>query len=146
MRDASVTDIYIDGPLGFQCKKIAAAKKNVKIRMSPTVSPNSVLAQTTRVNSLYVRPEDISLYSEAVDVIDFELDNQEQEDALFSIYSRGNFYFSIDNLIKGLNCNIYNVLFNEEFGKTRANCGQRCKEPGHFCHYCDNYFTLMRQS
>ena len=148
LRKAQVTDIYIDGPLGFQCKQLAIAKKGVKIRISPTVSPNSAISAYRLPNSFFVRPEDLQLqeYQEAIDVIDFNVDDTELEDTLYGIYSRGNFNFAVNSLFKGLPYSFYNVLFDDEFGATRATCGQRCKVPGHFCHYCDNYMKMMAQS
>ena len=148
LRELGVTDIYIDGPLGFQCKCLAAAKKDVKIRVAPTVSPNSSLSAGSKATSFFIRPEDLQLpeYQSAIDVVDFYINDQDKEDALFSIYKRGTFYYTIDTLIQGLKYHPSNVLFDEKFGATRANCAQRCKVPGYYCHYCDKYMKALEQT
>ena len=144
LQNLGVSDIYIDGPLCFQMNKIALAKKNTKIRMSPTLSPNSSLTRG-EPNDFFVRPEDLPIYK-AVDVIDFNETEQDKEDALFSIYNRGTFNYSLKDLMVNLPYDINNLLFKEDFATHRLNCGQRCKEPDRSCHLCSNYFALIENS
>lgn len=97
MRQLEVSDIYIDGPLGFQCEALEAFHfcSPQKIRVSPTISPNaSFIARSP--SSFFIRPEDLYLYESAIDVIDFKVPNTDKEDALFSIYKRGTFNYDID--------------------------------------------------
>lgn len=141
LRDLEVSDIYIDGPLAFQCKLIRDGKKNVKIRMSPNISSNGSILVDKKPSSFFVRPEDLSLYESFIDIIDFKVDNKEKEDTLYKIYHRGTFNFSISDLIDGLP-QISNLMFKEEFGKRRLNCGQKCKIPGYSCHFCETYFKI----
>lgn len=146
LRDLEVSDIYIDGPLGFEVKKIAESKGNTRIRVSPTVSPNGGMTKTSKQpTSFFIRPEDLHLYNDMVDIIDFKQPKQEKEDALFDIYNRGTFNFNIDQLIEPLPAEINNLMFKSEFAKARLNCGQKCKIPGRSCHLCENYFTIIGQ-
>lgn len=140
LREAEVSDIYIDGPLGFQMDLLEKYKGDIKIRVSPTISPNASLSAERKPTSFFIRPEDLSLYS-AIDVIDFSQPSKDKEDTLFSIYTRGSFSYDINLLIDGLPSR-NNLLFKEEFGKTRLNCKQKCNIPGHHCHYCDTYFSV----
>lgn len=142
LTEIGVSDIYIDGPLCFQMDKLS--KCNVKIRVSPTLSPNTSLA-AGKPNNFFIRPEDLSLYS-AIDVIDFKESNQEKEDALFDIYKRGTFNYSLKDLITNFPYDINNLLFKEDFAQHRLNCGQKCKQPGRSCHLCSNYFNLLQSS
>ena len=144
MRDLKVSDIYIDGPLGFQMSAIKKGKGDIKIRVSPTVSPNAALVNRD-ICSFYIRPEDLKQYSDAIDIIDFKAPNQDVEDTLFSVYTRGTFSYDIADLINGLPQGLNNLIFKDEFASCRLNCGQKCKIPGHSCHYCDNYFTIIQQ-
>ena len=146
LRNLEVSDIYIDGPLGFEAKKIAESKGKTKIRVSPTISPNASLTRENKQpSSFYIRPEDLSLYKDMIDVIDFKQVNQEKEDVLFDIYNRGSFNFNIDQLIETLPKGMNNLMFKSDFAKTRLNCGQKCRIPGRTCHLCENYFTIMAQ-
>ena len=144
LQELGVTDIYIDGPLCFQMDKIALGKKNTKIRVSPTLSPNSTLTRG-EPNDFFIRPEDLSLYT-AIDIIDFNEPEQDKEDALFSIYNRGTFNYSLKDLIINLPYDINNLLIKKDFAQHRLNCGQRCKEPGRSCHLCSNYFAVIEDS
>lgn len=144
LQDLGVSDIYIDGPLGFQMNKIAAGKKDIKIRVSPTMSPNSSLTKG-EPNDFFIRPEDLKFYN-SIDIIDFNETNTDKEDTLFSIYNRGTFNYSLQNLMSNLPYDINNLLFREDFVSHRLNCGQRCKEPNRSCHLCSNYFTVIKDS
>lgn len=131
------TDIYIDGPLGFQYDVLKSQKNNRKIRVSPTISPNAALSTSSNINSFFIRPEDLHLYNKVIDVIDFNEPNQEKEDTLFSIYKRGTFNFDLKELIPALNASVPNLFIGDTFGQNRLNCGQRCKIPGCSCHICE---------
>lgn len=140
-----VSDIYIDGPLCFNMDKIELAKGNTLIRVSPTISPNASLTERD-VTSFFIRPEDLELYKNMIDVIDFHELEQEKEDALYSIYNRRSFNYKLNDLIKGLNEDMNNLLIQSDFAKERRNCGQRCKIPGYKCNICRNYFNILRHS
>lgn len=143
-----VTDIYIDGPLCFQMDKMKIIRNNysVNIRISPNVSPNCALINPSP-NSFFVRPEDLKLYDEYIDIIDFKTPYQEQEDSLFSIYKRGTFNYSLDSIVVGLTPCINNILLDgSDFARQRLNCGQKCKIPGRSCHYCETTFKVLNNS
>lgn len=139
-----VSDIYIDSPLCFQHDKILVAKEknNIKIRVSPTISSNGTLI-SEKPKTFFIRPEDLNLYT-YIDVIDFKYNQQEQEDALFRIYTRGSFNFDIDQLIGSLP-RVNNILFKEDFAKSRLNCGQVCHVPSRTCNFCTTYFALLKR-
>lgn len=146
LRKLEVTDIYIDGPLGFQCNAITAEKGDIKIRVSPTVSANSALSRTGRSpSSFFIRPEDLSLYEDAIDIIDFNVPLIDTETTLFNVYKRGYFSFNIDQLILGLPEGANNVIFNKNFAQERLNCAQKCNIPSRSCHICSRYFTIAEQ-
>lgn len=147
LRDARVTDIYIDGPLCFQCDAIKAGKKNVNIRVSPTISFNNVFNFESRhPENFFIRPEDLHLYEDTIDIIDFSVGSVETEKTLFDIYKRGYFNFDIGQLILGLPIGIKNVAFKEHFAEQRLNCGQKCLNPSHAsCHFCSRYFNLINK-
>ncbi len=143
---AQVSDIYIDGPLGFSHDMFVKLKKDndIKIRVSPTVSPNVALTDinTSNANSFFIRPEDLDKYSDVIDIIDFKIKDQEKEDTLFSIYKRGTFNFNLKELIEQLNISAPNLFITKDFAKMRLNCRQRCKTPDGNCHLCDTQLTL----
>lgn len=139
-----VTDIYIDGPIGFNIDAIRSGKGSAKIRVSPTISPNTGISGR-QPNSFFIRPEDLSLYEDVIDVIDFHETDIDKEDSLYSIYNRGTFSYDINYLINGLP-RVNNLLIKDDFAKTRQSCKQRCKVPGYSCHFCQNGFLIIEKS
>lgn len=139
--DFGVSDIYIDGPLGFQLKNVKKLCGNVKIRISPTVSPNAALSGI-QPNSFFIRPDDLQYYEKYIDIIDFKVTKQEKEDALFDIYKRGRFYYNLKDILEGCQFSVLNPFIKPEFGQSRLNCNQRCLIPGHSCHLCDTQIQL----
>lgn len=139
-----VSDIYIDGPLGFAQDKLALVKDNLILRTSPTISPNASLLGASP-QSFFVRPEDLSLLT-TLDLVDFKETDQEREDTLFEIYKRGSFLYELDLLVRGRNLDVLNpLLSNCDFGETRLNCGQRCLEPGRSCHFCERTIAVAKR-
>jgi hypothetical protein len=139
LRRLKVSDIYIDSPLTFQTDKIKTVKEDIKIRVSPTVSPNSSFSAVKSPETFFIRPEDLFLYEGIIDVVDFK---DPREDTLFDIYTRGTFNFNLNELIPDLATSANNLLFSDEFAKYRLNCRQLCKTPSHTCHLCSNYVRM----
>lgn len=95
LKDNGVSDIYIDGPLGFQTDLLQKKKVSTLIRVSPSRSLNAELSKSNNATSFFIRPEDLNLYESTIDIIDFNEPNQEKEDTLFKIYKRGTFDFDL---------------------------------------------------
>lgn len=137
-----VSDIYIDGPLGFQCEALETGKSATIIRANPVLSVNSSLIKEDAC-SFFIRPEDLHLYESAIDIIDFSgVDNQDKMDTMFRIYQRGTFNFDIQELIS-ISPKASNIVFTKEFAENRLNCGQKCKIPGRHCSSCNIQFTII---
>lgn len=138
-----VSDVWIDSCLGFQLGKVyqLCRDKGIKIRVSPSLSPTAAITGL-KPNSFFIRPEDLSLVSKYIGVIDFKVTNQEKEDALFSIYKRGNFIYNLKDLLDDCAFSVPNPYLKPEFGQARITCGQRCLIPGHSCHLCETQVQL----
>lgn len=141
---AGVSDIYIDGPLGFQCNRLAAGAKehDVKIRVSPSISPNTALSANPNYNSFFIRPEDLHLYEPYIDIVDFHASTTGKEDTLFQIYKRGIYLYDLGILIDNLNMSIDNYTIAPEFAEHRLNCKQSCKIPGGHCQLCETQLQI----
>lgn len=92
---------------------IKRGKGNIKIRVSPSVSPNTSPAASSKINNFFIRPEDISLYSDAIDVIDFNVFENEKEDTLFKIYKSGSSNLPLEVLITGYKGTVLNSLLSD---------------------------------
>ena len=138
--DIGVTDILIDGPLGFDMELINRRKENAKIRVRPQSSVNASLSFDDNENSFFIRPEDIDTYEPFIDIIEIFCDNKEQEEVVYNIYKRKTFNSDLSLLIKQLNRFVPNSYIMPEFVTHRLNCGQICKKIPGRCQICKNVF------
>ena len=145
LKSLGVSDIYIDGPLGFQTDRLIQAKGGIKIRVSPSLSPNAAPSASPNLNSFFIRPEDLDKYSEIIDVIDFMESDLDRESTLLDIYRRRSFPYNLALLIPNLNIQVENIFIHDSFAANRLNCGQKCKIPGYSCHICENETRVTNQ-
>lgn len=143
LMEIGVSDVYVDGPLGFSLKGVhdRCKEKGIKVRIAPTVSPNTAMVGL-KPNSFFIRPEDLGIYEKYIDVLDFRVPKKEKEDTLFTIYKRGTFYYNLKDLLEECTFSVPNPFIKPEFGPSRLNCGQRCLVPGHSCHLCETQIQL----
>lgn len=137
-----VSDILIDGPLGFQMDMISKRKGNTKIRVRPHLSVNASISMEGNENSFFIRPEDLDTYAPFIDIVEIFCDNKETEETVYNIYKRKSFNSDLSILIKYLNVYVNNPYIMPDFATHRLNCGQVCKcHPGR-CQMCKNALEL----
>lgn len=139
-----VTDILIDGPLGFQMEQLNKRKGNVKIRVRPHASVSASFSVDDNVNSFFIRPEDIPSYEPFVDILEITGGNKEQEETIFNIYKRKSFAGDLSVLVKQLHTNIPNPYVLPDFAQQRLNCGQRCMRNPSRCAICKNLIEATK--
>lgn len=141
LQNLGVSDIYIDGPLGFQTELLAKAKKQTKIRCLPH---NSLSASLTApaANHFFIRPEDTYQYEGIIDIFDLRTVDIERQDTLFSVYNRGTFMYDISLLIENVPVGVNNTGLNG-FATPRLHCKQRCKQPNSHCDLCNSKFSYV---
>lgn len=145
LKSLGVSDVYIDGPLGFQVEYLRQAKESILLRASPTVSPNAALLGM-KPNSFFIRPEDLHLYEGTIDIIDFKSENNpEREEALFSIFKLSTFNYDLVHLMETKELESLNFLLPQDFGEQRLNCRQRCQMPQSRCSYCNLAFRVSNK-
>lgn len=77
LADYGCCDVKIDAPLTHMLDKIE--KFDITIRMSPNIAYYSYIPRPNGVIGSWVRPEDVELYEEYVDVFEFENCDIKQE-------------------------------------------------------------------
>ncbi|MCM1324775.1 MAG: hypothetical protein NC218_11705 [Acetobacter sp.] len=138
-----VSDILIDGPLGFQMDAINSKKENVLIRVRPQESPNAAICLGDNENSFFIRPEDVDTYAPYVDILEIFSDNKEQEEVIYNIYKRKYFKNDLSILVKQLKVSVPNPFIKTDFAEKRLNCGQACKGArSSSCRRCQRNFYL----
>ena len=135
-----VSDIYITNYLGFSITEIAnkIVPAGVNIRMYPNVSqvPRlcSVINSEEDIKTFFIRPEDIDVYEEYVDIIEF-YGTLDKQDVLMDIYKDGYWMGNLNELILDFKEDINCMNLMPDFGFYRLACGHRC-DLGK-CNYCD---------
>lgn len=132
------SDVYITENLGFDIEAVARLthQHGAKVRVYPNVAQSSVRDESG-LYKFFIRPEDIDLYSEYIDVLEFwgELSRQ---DILFHIYANLKKWLgNLNDLILDLNCDIDNKTIFPAFGHFRLTCRKECLRGAKRCNICN---------
>ena len=130
----------IDSPLVQNIEN--AAKVGIKLRVVPNISYYAYIPREDGVCGSWIRPEDLELYENYIDVIEFEDCDTKKESALFRIYcEQKSWPGDLGVLITNLNYLGVNRMIPREMTEKRMNCGQRCMQ-GSTCQLCYRYLKL----
>lgn len=142
-----VSDIYICNELAFQITELSKLihAANINIRVHPNVAQlsglNSLIEQES-LKQFFIRPEDIELYGEYVDIVEF-FGSIDKQDVLMDIYKDGYWMGDLNELIIGFDESINCMNLMPDFGFYRLACGHRC-DLGK-CSYCDISKSLAKE-
>lgn len=134
--------ILVDSPLFYRLADLKDLG-GISLRIAPNVAyyANDV----PRSNGIYgswIRPEDIELYSDYIDTIEFEDCDVRKEEALYRVYIETKKWpMDLNKLITNLDTPINNFYIPDTFGLMRLTCGQTCMSGG-ACHWCDRVIAL----
>lgn len=140
-----VSDIYITGELCFGDLELLSnlcKNNNVFLRIIPNIAQLSepettmwnLASNCNLLTSFWVRPEDLELYQDYIDYVEFAGKNSKQE-VYYQIYAIDKSYKGkLSDLIIGLNNEIKNECLTTNFGVNRLNCRKRCVF--NLCHKC----------
>ena len=136
--------LFIEAPLSFELEKIKS-KFNIPIRLNANLTYDAYIPRENGIYGTWVRPEDIEIYEEWVDTIEFFTNDLSKEATLFHVYKdQKTWPGNLNLLLTNLNYNIDNRALPEEIGKIRANCGQRCMS-GNSCDFCGTAFNFAKR-
>ena len=148
MAGMGVSDIYVCGELGFELKPVKeyCAKHNINVRVYPNFS------DIEGACGFFIRPEDIKLYEEYVDICEFYTEDVEsseagsivRQDVLYEIYTKGRWNGFLHNIIYGLEEEIYNPTLVTSFGVARKVCRRDCLLNENMCHICPTVVEISR--
>ena len=140
-----VSDINLSGPLAFETwnvhRVLISFNANIQIRVTPNKVVN-LEKDTDPLVGFYIRPEDMPLYEDVVDVIEFE--GLEHQDTFYSIYAEQQMFIgNLNQCIYGFNKPIDNKGLVSLFGERRKTCGRECLKGGR-CHRCYDLADLAK--
>jgi hypothetical protein len=134
LKALGVSYAIIDAPLFFQMKKVS--EFNIPVRVTANLAVRELLPYDDGVPGPWIRPEDVEMYEDYVDMIEFGRVDLEEERALFRIYAEQHKWAGdLGMIIKDLNHIGTNRMIPPMLAERRLNCGQRCQESG-TCRIC----------
>lgn len=136
------TDMYICEELGFHLDKISKIlhEHNIKVRVYPNICQSS-FSKTPSIKTFFIRPEDISIYANYVDVFELITDEQRQE-IIYKIYKQEKWFGEIKEIIPSFKSDLSSRYLLKEFGAIRLRCGKRCVYKPGCCNICDRMIDV----
>lgn len=124
---AGVSDIYIEGELGFNLPKIYDYCQNngLRVRVFPNVAQVSTDLPVDPMKSFFIRPEAVKVYEDYVDVFEFYAPLDKQP-VLYDIYRDERWLGELQEVIYGLDVEVKNTTLFPHFDLSRAKCNKRC--------------------
>lgn len=142
--DYGVTDVFITEQLGFEVDKVAeiAHSKNVQVRAFPNVA-QSQYEKLDDICKFWIRPEDIELYEDYIDVLEFFGEENKQK-VYYEIYAiDGKWMGDLKEIIIGLKDSLDSTCLVPRFGIKRVHCGRKCMK-GDGCRMCHHTIELAQ--
>lgn len=140
LKRAGVNRITVSAPLFFQLDKVK--EFGIPVYMTANVSQSdSLFSRPDGVTGCWIRPEDVDIYSEYIDVLEFS-GNKNQEQALYRIYAEQKKWDGdLNMIVQDINHEASNRLIPPIFAERRVKCAQRCQENGK-CRFCYRILDL----
>lgn len=118
----------LDGTLNF----------SIKLRVIPTMAYSDFLPHPDGICGKWIRPEDLDVYEDYIETIEFEQCDVKREETLFKVYANDKKWSTrLDILIKDLGSPAVNRMIPPELAEARINCKQHCMKDDK-CHLCQN--------
>ena len=143
--EAGVSDIFITNDLGFNLPIVhtLANSKNVKIRCFANISQYN-WDHNQGLTGFYIRPEDIDLYSEYIDVLEF-YNIENQQNVLYEVYFKDKKWVGdLREIVQAITQPIPNYyILDKSFATTRLTCDRKCLK-GNSCNICPQLLDLAK--
>jgi hypothetical protein len=115
-------DVKIDAPLTHMLDKLD--NFDITIRMCPNIAYYAFIPRENGIIGSWIRPEDMEVYEEYIDVFEFEDCDKKKEEALYRIYAEQKSWPNdLNELISNLNYHASGKLILPDFAKVRIFCG-----------------------
>lgn len=142
--DRKVSDIFITEQLGFEVDRVAeiAHAKNIQVRAFPNVAQVQY-NQLSDIHKFWIRPEDVELYEDYIDVLEF-FGEKEKQPIYYDIYAVDKKWMGdLKEIIIGLKDSLDSTRLAPRFGMKRVYCGRKCLK-GDSCKMCNHVMSLAK--
>ena len=139
-----VSDVFISGELGFDLERVRfiTNQNHIQTRCYVNIAQSSAWNNGSGFKDFFIRPEDIDIYNDYIDVIEF-YESVDKQNVLYEIYFKDKEWNGkLREIIQGLKSDINNYyILGSEFGRRRTTCGKKCIK-GERCQLCDKLNEL----
>lgn len=138
------SEVYISEQLGFELPAVRAlcSRYGVNIRAFPNVA-QCESNFTDPLQRFFIRPEDLELYSQYIDI--FEFWGPDDRQAIFRrIYERKKWGGDLSEIISSLDCRLDSPRLVSDWGGARVNCKRACLA-GKSCHICQRIANISHK-
>lgn len=143
LKNLGAESVRLGPPLSFQLAKVKAL--GVRVRANPTEAMIDDIPRADGVCGFWIRPEDIKLYEQYIDILEISTNDFKKDEALYRLYSnKKEWGGQLGEIIKGLNYLADNPLISPELAKRRIGCAQTCQE-GSSCRLCYRVLDLANK-
>ena len=143
--ECGVSDINISGPLAFNLPKVKQFIDKQDRPIQTRITANIVASEydfTPKIVSFFIRPEDIEMYSEYIDICDFE--DVSKQNYFYNIYANLKlFYGNLNQIIFNYPDPIDNKCILPQFAERRISCDRECLKGGR-CRRCYTMANLAK--
>lgn len=139
LKQLGVCRVRVGAPLFFELEKVSTV--GIPIYAIANIANSDLqFCNSDGVIGTWIRPEDVSLYEQYIDLIEFR-GTLSQEQALYRIYTRGAWSSDLRYIILDLDYDGVNRMIPPSLAEARIKCGQRCQENG-ACKLCYRMLDL----
>ena len=138
------SDMFIAEELGFELDTVAEVLHSfgIKIRAFANVAQSS-WKHTPALKKFFIRPDDIDIYEQYIDVIEF-FGKEKSIETLYRIYAIDKKWAGpLNEVISDFDSDIDSRFIIPIFAEKRLSCGRRCLK-GHSCQVCEAIERLSK--
>jgi len=134
--------MYICEELGFSLDRISDLLHNngIRVRVFPNICQSSY-ADIPSIKKFFIRPEDITVYSNYADVFELIADPTRGE-VIYKIYNQRKWIGELNELIPSFVDSLKNDHILSIFGPIRLKCKKRCMYNPKSCSMCSLFLDL----
>ena len=146
MLNLGVSDVYVTEELCFELDKVAAVvhRSGAKVRLYPNIAQAN--CEIDPLKKFFIRPEDIEIYDDYVDVYEFFLPADTElsvEEVLYEAYKEERWFGPLNEIIIGLDSDIDSRYMSTQWGIRRVRCGKKCLKDFP-CDLCNTIYQLSK--
>lgn len=133
-------DVKIDAPLTHMLDKLSVY--DITYRMTPNIAYYAFIPRENGIIGSWVRPEDVELYEDYIDVFEFEDCDKKKEEALYRVYNETKSWIGdLNKLITNFNYQGVNHKISKDLTLCRMFCNQKCTQ-GVNCNICQRFLDI----